>query len=156
MTPAELVEKDPHSPCRMNPSTVPLTQSSTFKSLHYKVFTLTWIYKNSTWCITYILCCWSDKPYSPWMTFWKWGAGTKCPRRTLERLLPSSETFTRTFLDAVWEKWAKLFHLSLYEDIACTIACKTWKNTLLLQSPHTTMEQQYVTNNTHCKNTCTD
>lgn len=149
LTRAELLGKDPHSSCRLSPSTVPLTHSSIFKSPHCKFFTLSWIYKNSPRCIAYVLCCWSDKPYNPRTTFWQWGVRTKCPRRTLESLLPSSGMFTGTFLDAVWEN-------GHYENIACADTCKTWKNTLPLQSPHTTMEQQYVTNNTHCKNICTD
>lgn len=89
LTRTELVGKDPHSSCRLNPSKVPLTQSPIFKSPHYKFFTLVWIYKKPPRYITCILCCWPDKPYSLWMTFWQWGAGTKHPRRTLESLLAS-------------------------------------------------------------------
>lgn len=107
LTHAEPAGKVPHSSCRLNPSTVPLTKSPIFKSPHCRFSTLTWIYKKKLRYITCILCCWPDKPYSPRLTFWQWGAGTKCPRRTLESLLPSLGTwqkirmFTRTFFDAI-------------------------------------------------------
>lgn len=98
LTHAELLGKNSCSSCRLNPSTVPLTQSPIFKSPHCKFFTLTWIDKKPQDKSPAIYAVDQTNPIAR-MTFWKWGAGTKSPRRMLKSLLPSLGT------------WYKIRHL---------------------------------------------
>lgn len=79
------------------------------------------------------------------MTFWQWGTGTNCPRRTQGSFFLSlirntvenkKQSVPCLHQDTSWcycdsqEESAELLHLSTYADIACDVTCKTWKKDL--------------------------